>query len=60
MLALFAIPLFLVDLLLEVSDQEYPFARAPYVWRTALAVISVFVLALFSGNNLNAFVYFRF
>jgi D-alanyl-lipoteichoic acid acyltransferase DltB (MBOAT superfamily) len=60
MLALFAIPLFLVDLLLEASDQEYPFAKAPYAWRTALAVVSVIVLAIFSGNNLNAFVYFRF
>jgi D-alanyl-lipoteichoic acid acyltransferase DltB (MBOAT superfamily) len=60
MLALFAIPLFVVDLLVEASDQEYLFANAPYAWRTALAVASVFVLAIFSGNNLNAFIYFRF
>jgi D-alanyl-lipoteichoic acid acyltransferase DltB (MBOAT superfamily) len=60
MLALFAIPLFLVDLLLEANDQEYPFAKAHYAWRTAFAVASVLALAVFSGNNLNAFVYFRF
>jgi hypothetical protein len=60
MLALFTIPLFVVDLLLEANNQEYPFAKAPYAWRTALAVASVFLLAVFSGNNLNAFVYFRF
>lgn len=60
MLALFAIPLFVVDLLLEASNQEYPFANASYALRTALATAALFVLALFSGNNLNAFVYFRF
>lgn len=60
MLALFALPLFVVDLLLEASNQEYPFASAPCAWRTALAASSLFVLALFSGNNQNAFVYFRF
>jgi D-alanyl-lipoteichoic acid acyltransferase DltB (MBOAT superfamily) len=60
MLALFVIPLFVVDLLLEAYDQEYPFAKASYAWRTAVAVASVFLLAVFSGNNLNAFVYFRF
>ncbi len=60
MLALFAVPLFVVDLLLEASNQEYPFATASYALRTALATAALFVLALFSGNNLNAFVYFRF
>jgi D-alanyl-lipoteichoic acid acyltransferase DltB (MBOAT superfamily) len=60
MLALFAVPLFVVDLLLEASNQEYPFANASYAFRTALATTALVVLALFSGNNLNAFVYFRF
>jgi D-alanyl-lipoteichoic acid acyltransferase DltB (MBOAT superfamily) len=60
MLALFAVPLFVADLLMESSNQEYPFANAPYALRTALATASLFVLALFSGNSLNAFVYFRF
>jgi D-alanyl-lipoteichoic acid acyltransferase DltB (MBOAT superfamily) len=60
MLCLFAVPLFAVDLLLEASDQEYPFANAPYALRTALATAALIVLALFSGNTFNAFVYFRF
>src|SRR6266436_4807753 len=53
MLALFAVPLFVVDLLLEASNQEYPFANASYAFRTTLATAALFVLALFSGNNLN-------
>jgi alginate O-acetyltransferase complex protein AlgI len=60
MLALFAVPLFVVDLLLESSNQEYLFANASYAFRMALATASLFVLTLFSGNNFNAFVYFRF
>jgi D-alanyl-lipoteichoic acid acyltransferase DltB (MBOAT superfamily) len=60
MLAIFAAPLFLVDLLMEASNQEYPFAKSSYALRTALAAVGLFALALFSGNNLNVFVYFRF
>jgi D-alanyl-lipoteichoic acid acyltransferase DltB (MBOAT superfamily) len=60
MLCLFSVPLFVVDLLMEASSKEYPFATAPYAVRTALAALALVVLALFSGNNLNAFVYFRF
>ena len=60
MLCLFSIPLLVVDLLLEASNHEYPFATSPYVIRTALATAALVVLALFSGSNLNAFVYFRF
>jgi D-alanyl-lipoteichoic acid acyltransferase DltB (MBOAT superfamily) len=60
MLSLFSIPLFVVDLLLEASNQEYPFANAPYAVRTALASVALVVLALSSGNTFHAFVYFRF
>jgi hypothetical protein len=60
MLSIFAIPLFAADLLMEASGQEYPFANASYAFRTALATAAFVVLALFSGSNLNAFVYFRF
>jgi D-alanyl-lipoteichoic acid acyltransferase DltB (MBOAT superfamily) len=60
MLCLFSIPLFIVDLLLEASNHEYPFATSPYAVRTALAAAALLVLALFSGSNLNAFVYFQF
>jgi D-alanyl-lipoteichoic acid acyltransferase DltB (MBOAT superfamily) len=60
MLALFSLPLFLVDLLMESSGQEYPFATASYSLRTALAVAAFVLLAFFSGGSLNAFVYFQF
>ncbi len=35
MLCIFSIPLFLVDMLLEASNQEYPLATPPYAVRTA-------------------------
>ena len=59
-LCLFSIPLLLADLLQERGNLEYPFANSPYFARTALAAAALIVLALFSGNNLNAFVYFQF
>ena len=60
MLCLFSIPLFVVDLLLEASNQEYPFAKASYALRTGVAAFAAIILAFFSGNTFNAFVYFRF
>jgi hypothetical protein len=60
MLCLFSVPLFLVDLHLEATSQEYPFANASYALRTALGACALVALALFSGSNLNAFVYFQF
>jgi alginate O-acetyltransferase complex protein AlgI len=60
LLCLFSAPLFLVDLLQEASNQEYPLAGSPYAIRTALATVALVVLALMSGSNLNAFVYFQF
>src|SRR5215472_13140505 len=60
MLCLFSVPLFVVDLLLEVSNQEYPFANASYALRTGVAALAMVILAFFSGNTFNAFVYFRF
>ena len=60
MLCIFSVPLFAVDLLLEASGEEYPFAKTPYALRTALAAMAILVLAYFSGNTFNAFVYFRF
>ena len=60
MLSIFSMPLFAVDLLLEASNQEYPFANASYAFRTGLASVALVLLTLFSGNAFNAFVYFRF
>jgi hypothetical protein len=60
MLAVFSLPLFLADLLMESHNLEYPFAGSSYAVRTALATAALVVLAFFSGSNLNAFVYFQF
>src|SRR5256886_272366 len=60
LLCLYSIPLFLIDLHLEASGQEYPFANTSYAFRTALGACSLLALAFFSGSNLNAFVYFQF
>jgi len=60
MLCLFSLPLFVADLLMEASGEEYPFAKGSYAVRTALAAFALIILALFSGNSLNAFVYFQF
>jgi alginate O-acetyltransferase complex protein AlgI len=60
LLSLFSIPLFVVDLLMERSGQEYPFAGSSYAFRTGLATAAFVILALFSGNTFSAFVYFRF
>lgn len=60
LLCLYSVPLFLIDLHLEVTDQEYPFANTSYAFRSALAACAFVALALFSGSNLNAFVYFQF
>jgi D-alanyl-lipoteichoic acid acyltransferase DltB (MBOAT superfamily) len=60
MLFLFAAPLLAVDLFMEASGEEYPAARAPYAVRTAFAAVGLIALALFTGNDSNAFVYFQF
>jgi hypothetical protein len=60
MVALFALPLFAVDLALERSNQEYLFARTPYAYRTVVAAAALLILAFFSGTDGNAFIYFQF
>jgi hypothetical protein len=60
MLCSFSIPLFLVDLFLESRNEEYPFAEAPYAVRTALAIVAVVVLAIFSAGKFSTFFYFQF
>src|SRR5229473_3120426 len=60
MVCIFSIPLFLMDLFLEASNYEYPFAEAPYVVRIGLALTALVVLALFSGTKFSTFIYFQF
>jgi len=59
-LALFALPLFLIDLYLEHSGEEYVFQERAPAARVALACGVVVLISLFSGNQANAFIYFQF
>ncbi len=59
-LAVFSLPLFLMDLILESRDEEFLFQkwRLPSQWAYAAAM--VLIVALFSANEANAFIYFQF
>jgi len=59
-LALFVIPLFLVDLYLEHTGEEYVFQQRTPMMRVAMAGCAVVLIALFSANQANAFIYFQF
>lgn len=59
-LLLFSIPLFLMDLALEMRDEEYLFEKAGLERRYALAGALAAIVLAFSGNQTNAFIYFQF
>jgi len=59
-LALFAIPLFLLDLHLEHTGQEYMFQEKTPLMRIATACGVVVLITFFSANQANAFIYFQF
>ena len=59
-LAFFAIPLFLIDLVNEYRGEEYLFENYHEGLRLAYACLGFVALAIYSGNNLNAFIYFQF
>lgn len=60
MLALFALPLFFIDLVNESRGEEYLFEMVPEGRRIAMACACLLAIAFFSGNKLNAFIYFQF
>ena len=59
-LALFAVPLFLLDLLLETRDEEYAFERTPVSYRLVAAAALTICATFFSANQVSAFIYFQF
>ena len=59
-LALFAVPLFLVDLYLEHSQEEYLFERGTPITRALVGCGALVLIAFFSANQANAFIYFQF
>ncbi|HZI57735.1 MAG TPA: MBOAT family protein [Verrucomicrobiae bacterium] len=60
LLALFAVPLFLVDLYLEHTREEYPLEHSAPIPRIAFAVSALALIAFFSANQAHAFIYFQF
>jgi hypothetical protein len=59
-LAMFSIPLLLLDLYLEASGVEYGFASSPVPRRVAYGLACALVVALLGANQANAFIYFQF
>jgi alginate O-acetyltransferase complex protein AlgI len=59
-LALFALPLFLLDLYLERSGEEYFLQERTPMARLAIACGAIVCIAFFSANQPNAFIYFQF
>ncbi len=59
-LAIFSIPLFLMDILLEARDEEFLFEKTQQKTQLAFASALVLIVAVFSANQANAFIYFQF
>jgi D-alanyl-lipoteichoic acid acyltransferase DltB (MBOAT superfamily) len=59
-LAVFSVPLLVLDMYLESTGAEYCFGLAPLRWRVAFGTACVLVIALMGANQANAFIYFQF
>jgi len=59
-LAIFSIPLFVMDLINERRGEEYLFEHAVDTRRVAVGVGLMSLVAVLAANQLNAFIYFRF
>jgi len=59
-LALFSVPLFMIDLFNEARREEYLFEHSFEMGRVAVGVAMMAAVALLAANQLNAFIYFRF
>jgi hypothetical protein len=59
-LAIFSLPLLMLDLYLESSGEEYCFESASVVPRAAVGLVWALVIAFLGANQANAFIYFQF
>lgn len=59
-LALFSIPMFLMDLRMENNQEEYVFQNASAWFRTGLGFSALVAIAFFAANQANTFIYFQF
>ena len=57
---LFAVPMFVIDILNERRSDEYLLASASYSTRVSVALIVLVVIALFSASVPSDFIYFQF
>ncbi|MGB7555607.1 MAG: MBOAT family O-acyltransferase [Candidatus Korobacteraceae bacterium] len=59
-LTVFSLPLFILDLSLEATGDEYLFQSRPHFQRVGVALTSILAIVLFGANQANAFIYFQF
>ena len=59
-LALFTLPLFVIDLFNESRGEEYLLERSFVPRRFAVGMAMMIVVTLLAANQLNAFIYFQF
>jgi alginate O-acetyltransferase complex protein AlgI len=59
-LALFSIPLLVLDIFIESSDDEYLLASASVERRVAFGLVCTLIIAFLGANQANAFIYFQF
>jgi alginate O-acetyltransferase complex protein AlgI len=59
-LAVFTVPMLLLDVALEIRDEEYLFEKRSVMHRYAVAGAFSLIALLFSANQVNAFIYFQF
>jgi hypothetical protein len=59
-LAIFSIPLLLLDLYLESTGEEYCFESATVPSRIGFGLACALVIAFLGANQANAFIYFQF
>jgi len=59
-LALFSVPLFVLDIFLEKSGDEYLCASASVQTRVAFGLACTVIIAFLGANQANAFIYFQF
>ncbi|MDQ2775680.1 MAG: MBOAT family protein [Acidobacteriota bacterium] len=59
-LAIFSLPLFLMDVFLEVRDEEFLFEKTAVPLQLGYASAVALIIILFSANVASAFIYFQF
>ena len=59
-LALFSVPMFLMDLRMENHDEEYIFEHASPWLRTGVGISALAAIVFLAANQASAFIYFQF